>query len=106
MGERGFLLIPVLIITSNNGLHLSLLQTSTGRPLETLPLKNPPITRRTITNRKFLKEAMGRNKMKETTAPIGTQDRGEAQQGSTTRRKVGGTPTRAYGGDSRLRDDR
>ena len=43
---------------------------------------------------------MGRNGMKETTAPMGTQDRGEAQHSSTTRRRVGGTPTRAYGGDS------
>ena len=43
---------------------------------------------------------MGRNKMKETMGPMGTQDRGEAQHGSSTRRRVGGTLTRAYGGDS------
>ena len=46
-----------------------------------------------------------RNKMKETTAPIGAQDRDEARHGSTTRRRVGQTPTRAYGGDSRLSGD-
>ena len=52
-----------------------------------------------------LGEAMGRNKMKETTGPMGAQDRGEAQHGSTTRRRVVGTLTRAYGGDSRLWGD-
>ena len=44
-----------------------------------------------------------RKKMKETAAPMGAQDRGEARHGSTTRRRVGGTPTRAYEGHSRLR---
>ena len=45
-------LTPVLSITSNTKLHLSLLQTSTatGRPLETLPLKNLLIALRTISN--------------------------------------------------------
>ena len=42
-------------------------------------------------------ETMSRNGIKETSAPMGAQDRGEAQHGSTTRRRVGGTLTRAYG---------
>ena len=48
---------------------------------DTQPLKNPPITRRTITNRKFLGEAMGRNGMKETMAPMKTgSKRGATRQ--------------------------
>ena len=41
-----------------------------------------------------LGEAMGRNKRQR---GRWEQDRGEARHGSTTRRRVGGTPTRTYG---------
>ena len=90
-------LIILPTITSNNGSSSDVYRETFW---DTLPLMNPPITWRTITNRKFLGEAMGRNKIKGTTRPMGTQDRGEARHGSTRRRRVGGTPTRAYGGNS------
>ena len=55
---------------------------------------------------------MGRNEMKKTTAPIGAQNRGEARHAvppggelEDAVRTTVRTPTRAYGGDSRLRGD-
>ena len=73
---------------------------------DNLPLKNPPTTRRTIIN--HVASPGGNNESERDKRDIGadgTHDRGEARHGSTTKQRVGGTPTRAYGGDSRLRGD-
>ena len=77
---------------------LIVLPTITSRRLQEDLLRHS--TTNELTNRPTHYLQSRRNKMKETTAPMGAEDRGEARHGSTTRRRVGGTPTRAYGGDS------
>ena len=92
IGERGSR--PCAKIISNTGLNLSLLQTFRDTTIKE-PTNHP--THNHQSRCKTQGKAMAQNGMKETTAPMGTQDRSEARHGSTTRRRVGGTPTRAYG---------